>query len=470
VKLIGRVAEQRELRRYRDSGRPELVAVYGRRRVGKTFLVRQFFADQLAFSATGTVGGNRAFQLKAFDSALTHHGWDHAASADWFAAFGALRGFLESRPGDQRLVVFLDEFPWFDTPRSDFRPAFGHFWNDYAATDPRLLLIVCGSATAWIAQHLLQDRGALHNRVTGRLRLAPFTLGECEEFFRDRGVVLNRYQQLESFMIFGGIPYYLDLFDASLGLTQNVDRLCFSPGAPLATEYDDLYRSLIRRPDQHLKMVEALAGKTAGLTRDELIDRAGLAGGGHVSTALAELGQCGFVAKSQDFARSANGAYYRLVDPFTLFHRRFLGRATDEHFWTNALDDGRRRAWTGLAFEQVCLAHVPQIKRRLGVAGVVTTATAWRSRAASPGAQIDLVLDRRDGVINLCELKYTAHPYALTRAERDALERRRSVFAAETGTRKALHTTMVTTYGLVPNAQAAGVTAEVTMDDLFEPA
>ncbi|MDR1118919.1 MAG: ATP-binding protein [Bifidobacteriaceae bacterium] len=471
--LVGRETERRELQRLYDSGRPELAVVYGRRRVGKTFLIDQTLGkDGFAFAASGAVGGSRRFQLQSFDRALERHGWPRPASRSWGDAFEALRGHLASGDRSRRQVVFLDEFPWFDTRGSDFRASFGLFWNEYASKDPSLMVIVCGSATSWIIKHLLKDRGALHNRATARMRIEPLTLGECEELFRDRGVVLNRYQQLESAMIFGGVPFYLDLFDPALGLAQNVDRLCFAGNGALRGEYGELYRSLFAHPERHMRVVEALAAKPSGLGRDELIGAAGLVTGGAASGTLEELEQCGFISYDADFTRPSNGGYYRLVDPFTLFHLRHMAPnpGADEHFWTNGLDAGARRAWAGLAFEQVCLAHVPQIKRRLGIAGVSTTATAWRSRRSSPAAQIDLVLDRRDGVVDLCELKYTQHPYTLTRQEHDALQRRREAFRTETGTAKALHWAMVTTYGLVRNAHASQVQSEVIMDDLFHPA
>jgi hypothetical protein len=365
-------------------------------------------------------------------------------------------------------VVFIDELPWLDTKRSDFLPALGHFWNNYASANPRILFIVCGSATSWIIKNLLRNRGALHNRVTGRLRLEPLSLGECEELFRDQGSVLTRYQQAESYMVFGGIPFYLNLFDPSLGLAQNIDRLCFAPNAALANEYEELYTSLFDKPERHLRIVEVLAEKTYGMTRDGIIHATQLPGGGNFTRALTELEQCGFITSFSDFTRAKNGAYYRLTDPFTSFSLRFMAQAgTDRHFWSNAVDDPRRRAWSGIAFEQVCLAHIDQIRHRLGVSGVSTSVSSWRSRASSPGAQIDLVLDRRDGVINLCEIKYSGRVYTIDKSLRADLERRVATFAAETETRKALHLTTITPYGLVRNANASVIQSEVTADDLF---
>jgi AAA+ ATPase superfamily predicted ATPase len=463
------VAERQELRHYFDSDEAEFVAVHGRRRVGKTYLVREFFEDRFAFSVTGTVEGSRAFHLETFDAALAAHGHPVASpSATWLEAFTRLDALLRDRPGTERQVVFIDELPWFDTPRSDFLAAFTYFWNNWASRDRRLLLVVCGSASAWIARHLFHSRGGLHNRVTGRLGLAPLTLLECEEFFSQKGIVLNRLQQVESYMVFGGIPFYLNLFRPGLSLDQNVDRLLFGPSALLADEYDELYRSLFRRADNHMALVEALAEHQAGLTRGQLLKASGLPSGGGTSTALAELEQSGFVEKYADFTRPANGAYYRLLDPFTRFHLRFVrsNRSRDEHYWSNTADTGRRADWRGHAFEQVCLSHLPQIKRALGISGVSTAVSAWRSRG-TPGAEVDLVIDRRDGIVNLCEMQFAGSEFRLDKATSEALQRKAAVFAAETGTRKAVHTTLVTPYGLAPGSYRSTIQSEVTLDDLF---
>ena len=471
LEIVGREREKAELKRYSGSGRPEFVAVYGRRRVGKTFLVREYFGEDFLFYFTGTVGGKRLSQLKDFDTAMKRYGSDSSVpSKSWSEAFLKLRGLIENAPKGKRQVVFIDELPWLDTKNSDFMPALDYFWNSFASARPELLFIVCGSAASWVIKKIFKNRGGLHNRVTGRIHMSPFTLRECEEYFSRLGVVMNRYQIIESYSVFGGIPFYLGLFDTKLGPLQNVDRILFEENAPLRDEYNDLYRSLFSEPERPLSIVEALARKRYGMTRYELTKATGLQDSGHFSANLEALEQSDFIVRYADFTRASNGAYYRLSDPFSLFWQYFgkEGKdSRDEYYWTNRREDGARRAWSGYSFEEICLSHIPQIKSKLGISGVSTRVTAWRSRDAKPGAQIDLVIDRADGVINLCEMKYTLHPYTITKDDDDALLRKRQVFAGETQTRKALHTTMVTTYGLTQNGYRGAAQSEISMDDLF---
>ncbi|GHU62281.1 hypothetical protein AGMMS49983_03460 [Clostridia bacterium] len=470
MKIIGREKEKQELQRYYESPRPEFVAVCGRRRVGKTYLIKEFFENRFAFYFTGVVGAANATQLANFDVVLQEYGsGDKARSEDWFVAFSKLKKLLSSKTENGRKVIFIDELPWLDAPRSGFLSAFGYFWNTWASANPDILLIVCGSATSWIEKKIFRDKGGLHNRVTGRIFLEPFSLGECEAFFRDRSVVMNRYQILETYMIFGGIPYYLNFFNKGLSLPQNVDSLCFVKSAPLKNEYDELYMSLFKNYERHMKIAEVLSKKKSGMTRDEITYASGIPAGGHLTAALTELLQCGFIDTYNDFTKKKNGAYYRLIDSFTLFYLRFMqdNNSKDEYFWTNYIEDGGHRAWSGFAFEQICMLHISQIKAKLGITGVSTQTVSWRSKNADPGAQIDLLIKRRDGVINLCEMKYTKHPYMIEKKEDENLHRRMAVFAGETKVNEALHLTMITTYGVSKNGYFGSVQAEVTMDDLF---
>jgi AAA+ ATPase superfamily predicted ATPase len=475
MELTGRKEERAELKRYYDSGRPELLVVYGRRRVGKTYLIKEYFG-KFAFYFTGTVGATNEAHLNYFDEALAEYGGDKAGkvgkagkrSSNWREAFEKLRRLLTTRK-KVRQVVFFDETPWLDTPGSDFLTAFDYFWNSWASAQPSILFIVCGSSTSWITKKLLLNRGGLHNRVTGRLHLAPFTLGECEEFFKSRGITVTRYQIIECYMIFGGIPYYLNLFARRASLSQNVDRLCFAENAMLKDEYRELYYSLFNRPERHLNVIETLATRQSGMTRNEISQKCGVMANGHLTNTLTELELCDFIETYTDFTRPKNGRYYYLKDAFSLFYLRYMqdNNTKDEYFWTNHIDEGGRRAWSGYAFEMVCRSHLRQMKVKLGIAGVSTSVTAWRSRQPDSAAQIDLLINRRDGVINLCEMKYAAHPYTVDKAEAEMLQRKREQFRAETKVRSALHITFVTSYGLSEKGYCSVAEAEITMDDLF---
>jgi len=471
MKIIGRVREQAELRRYFESGKPEFIAVTGRRRVGKTFLIREMFSKDLSFYYSGAIGNNvtNKYQLRRFDEAVTEYGGEAAPlSQCWSDAFRKLRKIIElSR--QKRQVIFIDELPWIDAPKSDFLPALDHFWNTFASSKPGVMLIVCGSSASWMVRNLFENKGGLHNRITGRINLAPFSLGECEAFLNENGIVMNRFQIAETYMVFGGVPYYLSMLAKNLGPTQNVDRLLFVDDAPLNNEFNEVYRSLFRSADRHIGIVNELSKAKSGLTRDEIIKAAKIPGGGNLTKTISELEQCGFIEKYSDFTKQKNNAYYRLIDPFTLFWLKYVNNnnSKDEYYWTNLLDDGGRRAWSGHAFEQLCLLHIPQIKRRLGIAGISTEVFTWRSKEHSPGGQIDLLISRKDGVINLCEMKFSLHPYTISLKDCNDLQQKRMAFISETGTRGAIHITMVTTYGLAEKGYRASVQSEVTLDDLF---
>ena len=468
--IIGRRKEIRDLQTYYDSGKPELIAIYGRRRVGKTFLINMLYGDEFAFSVTGMSNGSKKDQLKNFNIALNNYsGKEYADSDDWIDAFQQLAELLESKADGKRQVIFIDELPWFDTHKSKFLMALEHFWNSWASRRKEVFLIVCGSATSWIMNKLINNKGGLHNRVTRQIRLEPYTLAECEEFFKANNIEINRYQILESYMIFGGIPFYLSLFDKRDSFVQNVNRLCFATDGQLKNEFDRLYASLFKGYERHVEIVKAMSKRASGMTREEIVLASGLTDGGNTTKALTELELSGFLRKYSALGRKTKGSVYQLVDFFSLFHMKFMSgqSGNDETFWLKYYDTPAHNAWSGYAYELVCLTHIKQIRKAMGISGIGTKAAAWRSAAAPEGAQIDLVIDRADKVINLCEIKYSSSEFLIDKNYDKALRNKRHAFAIETKTRKAIHLTMITTYGLVHNEYRGGVQSEITFDDLF---
>ncbi len=474
MQLIGRKREQQELQRFAESRKPEFVVLYGRRRVGKTYLVRQFFDGRFAFYATGVARGNKAAQLKSFNLTLRRYGGEGTAR-DWFDAFEQLRVLLEgdSVARDEltgKKVVFIDEMPWMDTPKSDFLVALEFFWNSWASACEDLLLVACGSATSWIIRNLLENRGGLYNRVTGRIFLEPFCLRECEDLLRGNGVTLSRREIAEMYMIFGGIPYYIELLSRRMSLVQNVDALCFAEHGQLRNEFHELFRSLFRNPSHYMSIVRSLGARQEGVNRNRILELTGIPDGGTFATALQELEQCGFIRSYRGFGKRKGDKLYQLIDPFTLFWLRFVEDNDDPHWWSMNRESGAVRAWSGRAFELVCLWHVPQMLRALGVWGVSVGACSWHSRTSDPGAQIDLVLDRRDETVNLCEMKWvgSGEPFRIDKDYHQRLLAKREAFAHETGTDKALHLTIVTPNGVAHNAYWNDISAEIGLDDLFE--
>lgn len=467
--IVGRADELNRLTNYYESKKSEFVALFGRRRVGKTFLVKSLFATEFAFYATGILDGDAATQIQIFNSEIAAFGGTARAAATWHEAFENLNALIAASPREGKKVVFLDEISWMGSQASDFIPALDYFWNRWVSSRDDVLLIVCGSATSWILDNIVNDKGGLHNRLTGQIHLAPFTLAECEEYFREKKIPLPRYQILESYMVFGGIPYYLDFFEADRSLAQNIDRMYFSPNAPLKNEYDNLFRALFKNAENHIKVVEALGSKKKGLMREEIAAKAKIKGGGSLTKLLADLVCCGFVQEYLAFGKQKRDRLYQLIDPFTLFHLAFTEKQKrfTENYWLHYSTTPAHSAWGGYSFELVCLLHLPQIKRGLGISGVLTEASSWRSKKADPGAQIDLVLDRGDRIINLFEMKFASDAYSIDKGYSRQLRGKKTAFLEETGTRKAAHTTLLTTFGLTRNEYSAEILFSLTMDDLF---
>lgn len=469
--IIGRKEEQQILHSAVQSENSEFIAVYGRRRVGKTYLIRETFGYKFTFQHTGLAKGNTKEQLFSFAISLRDAGYDDCPiPKSWLEAFSLLSSYLKNST-DEKKIVFLDELPWMDTARSNFISAFEHFWNGWASARKDIVLIICGSATSWIINKVINDHGGLHNRVTKQIALQPFTLKECERFAESKGLEMSRYQLAECYMVLGGIPYYWSLLEKGLSLAQNIDKIIFAKNGKLSNEFNQLYASLFKSPEQYIDIVTALGKKKAGMTREEIIAATDKYSNGALSKVLDELEYCGFIRKYNGFDKKSKQAIYQLIDNYTLFYFKFIqqNENNDEHFWSASIDSAMHRAWSGLAFERLCMAHTQQIKAALGIAGVLSNVYSWRKEAdeTSDGAQIDLLIDRKDQVINLCEMKYSLSEYAIDAEYERKLRNKKSAFIDATNTRKAVHLTMVTTFGIKANAHSGIVQNEITLEDLF---
>jgi len=469
--LIGRKKELSVLNTLRTSDKSEFVAVYGRRRVGKTFLIRKAFNLQFTFHVTALGNASLSQQLTNFHFAQQKIDPNSEISVppDWLTAFLRLASYLE-KTGDSRKILFFDELPWFDTSGSGFIQALEHFWNSWASARNDIILIVCGSAASWMINKLINNKGGLHNRVTKRMKIVPFTLGECELFLQSKNNPIDRYQIVQLYMVLGGVPFYWDEIDRGKSAFQNINDICFLENGLLRSEFPNLFRSLFNNYQKHEVIISALAQKAKGLMREEIIALTGLPNAGSTSRLLTELEESGFIRKYVPFGKKQRNSLYQLVDFYSLFYLRFLKdrRIEDQDNWLTYIDNPKYRTWSGYAFEQVCLAHLPQIKRALGISGVQTAVSSWRSSSISPGAQIDLVIDRRDQVINLCEMKFSVNPFDIDQKYASELQNKVGVFRQETGTRKSVFLTMITTFGLQSNNLSGGmVQNDLKMDVLF---
>lgn len=471
MKIIGREEEIRSLRYLASSHKPEFAAVYGRRRVGKTYLVKEFFHDRFAFYATGLLKGKQRDQLKNFRSFLLKSG-HHKKSVptDWFDAFDRLQELLESgaayrQPDTGKLVVFLDEAPWMDGRRSSFKQALDRFWNAWGSTKEDLLLIVCGSATSWIIKNFVKDEGGFYNRLTEKIHLVPFSLSECSRFATDAGLSLTHKQIMELFMVFGGIPYYWSLLRRGESPAQSIERLCFKEGGTLCDEFGLLFKSLFSAKGPHRRIVETMAKRNEGVFRTDLVD-SGITDGESLTEALEELEQCGFLRGYKNATKKERGICYQLIDPFSRFALAFLQEKSIGS-WQSYYGTPSYGTWSGNAFELLCLNNIASIKSALGISGVLTNESAWRSEKSKPAAQIDLLIERRDGIINVCEMKYSAVKYSISEEYEENLQNKLAAFRNETKTVAALHLTMIVSNGLAQNEHSDIVVNVITGEDLF---
>jgi AAA+ ATPase superfamily predicted ATPase len=473
-KIIGRHNELQHFKRLTTTTESEFIVVYGRRRVGKTFLVREAFNNQFDFYITGIANSNLVKQLENFNAALKKYDRQQQIKEpanSWFVAFSQLAEVLEAS-GSKKKIVFLDELPWLDTSQSGFIPALEHFWNSWASGRTDIVLIVCGSAASWMINKLINNRGGLHNRVTYRMKLEPFTLYECEDYFKSRGGVFDRYQLIQLYMVMGGIPFYLKQVNTGRSAAQNISQLCFDRGGILYNEFDNLYKSLFNKAEKHIGVIEALSKKAKGLTREELISETGLPSGGSITRILTELEESNFIRKYKAYGKKEKNSIFQLTDFYSLFYLKFIQNESllDEAHWLNGLNSPQQRAWAGYAFEQVCLSHLKEIKKALGISGIQATVSSWKTAGTTKGAQVDLVIDRSDRVINLCEMKFSINPFSIDKKYAEELRNKVTVFREETGTRKATFLTMVTTFGLKRNMHSAAVVQnDLTMEVLFKP-
>ena len=468
--IIGRIEEIQRLTDYVNSDKAEFLVIYGRRRVGKTFLVKQFFKEKFTFYLSGAENASKKQQLFNFSVALNKcSGMDFSPVDSWQKAFVQLEKYLQNVKTRGRKVIFIDEMPWLDNAKSGFLSAFEYFWNTYASSKKEIFLVVCGSATSWIMNKIIRNRGGLHNRVTCQFFLQPFTLHETEQFLKSKKIVLSRFQIAECYMIMGGIPYYLEQLEKRYSLEQNIDNLFFKRSNTLRNEFSKIYSSLFKSPQKYMQIVEILAQKRKGLLREEIVKFLKIPDGGGLTAILEELVLCGFISVNNNFSTAKNNKLYQLIDFYSLFYTHFEkdGKISDQNFWTNTINTPLHNAWTGFSFELLCQSHMEQIRRKLGISGVITYTSSWRSRSEDDNVQIDLIIDRNDNVINICEIKFSRKEFVIAKEYDKNLRNKVWTFVENTHTKKAVHITMITTYGLKHNEFRGNIQSEVTLDDLF---
>lgn len=479
-KFIGRKKEIERLLSCYQSNRSEFAILYGRRRVGKTFLVNHTFKGKFAFYFTGLHNTPHSRQLEKFAEAIQEFGSlpIRPKLGNWYEAFDSLKAILRSSKSRRKKVIFLDEMPWMSTRNSNFVSALEDFWNTWAALRDDILLIATGSATSWMVDHLLRNKGGLYNRITCKIYLRQFNLHECEEYLRTHRCHWDRYAITQYYMHLGGVPFYMSLLSYDKTLEENIDELFFDNQAKLAREFYDLYDAQFNDAGRYTELIKALVEHREGMTRQEITEAVSLSGGG-LSVMLENLERNDLITSYTQYGNKRKGTLYRVTDFFTLFYLKYVNgvRHRQSRYWLAKSATPSVMAWRGLTFELVCLLHIDQINQALGIMGMLTSESCWRSSQAqevdSSGkqmkAQIDMIIDRSDRIIHLCEMKFSNEKYIITKEYEERLRDKMTIFRQETKTTKMLNLTFVTTHGVAKGVHAGIVQSQVTIDDLFDP-
>lgn len=478
AKIIGRKKEQEELLRLYGRDEAQLVTVHGRRRVGKTYLVRETFKNQFAFYHTGLspleLKGKNLLdaQLRAFLVSLREYGSKHnQRPTDWAEAFLWLKELISSKSSKKRQVIFIDEMPWLDTPKSNFVTAFEHFWNGWGSGQDNIMLIACGSASGWIQDHLIDSPGGFYGRTSSNIHLAPFTLSESEQLLAYHDVHLSRYDLAELYMAVGGIPYYLNYAIPGESVAQTIDRLFFEKKAKLEDEFNRLFNSIFVKSETSKSIIRVLANRHAGYSRDEISQKTGIPSGKDFTKLLRALQAADFIELYQPFGNDKRHLFYRLTDPFCWFWlKQVENQMREEHFWQNHQNQPELNTWRGIAFEELCLIHTYQIKCALGVGQVASKQSSWSLEGDenTKGHQVDLIIERADHIVNMCEMKFYNDDFEVTADYEKKIRRRVNVVSGMTDKRSSVQPTLVTTFGLKPGIHSGIFPKTIVLDELFK--
>jgi hypothetical protein len=467
-KFVGRTYELNILQESLHNNSSELIAIYGRRRVGKTFLVRAFFRKHLAFEVSGLYNGNMNDQIRNFTHEI--HKKDRALKsetpADWLASFSLLETYLTKLKKPGKKVIFIDEFPWMATARSKFLMAFENFWNHYCTKRKDLIVVICGSAASYMIQKIIKNKGGLHNRITRQIRLLPFTLGETQQFLKSRGINYTLYDITQVYMAMGGVPHYLEKLRKGTSVAQNIDHLCFEKDGTLKNEFTQLYASLFDDSEKHLTIIKTLANSNKGITRLELARQSGIASGGDLSLKLEELIESGFISEYPYYGNKKQLTLYRLSDEYSKFYLKFIqnNRNSGSGTWQKLYKSSSYVSWAGFSFETLCLKHITQIKRALRIDAIFSTNSSWFHDLA----QIDLLINRDDNIMNQCEIKFYNAPFTIDKQYYLNLKNKTAALQQATQTRKNIFITMITTFGLNENKYSHElVQNSISLEDLF---
>lgn len=473
MEVIGRVPEKQILEKILEKPNSQFVAMYGRRRIGKTYLIRNTYEKKSVFDCSGIFEGTMEAMLENFWINLSQKTKAPITPPKtWIQAFYLLEQYVDTlTKNHNKKVIFLDEISWFDTPKSGFMGALTNFWNNYCTKRTDIVLIICGSAASWIIRKIVNAKGGLHNRLDRTIRLDAFTLAETKLFLKSKKVRLADQDICQLYMCLGGVPFYLNQVEQGKSIAQILDDLFFNNNALLINEFGNLYAALFKNYNNHLKVIKALSSKNKGLTRGEIIANTKQKSGGGLSLVLQELEECGFIKKFADFDKSKEDGLYRLMDEFTIFYYKFLNNKRGSYQGHEILASNSFKVWSGFAFENLCFKHLPQIASTLGISGINFNAYSFIDKGTdlSIGAQIDLVIDRADNCLNIIEMKYYNDSFSLTKQESGKLTNRINSFLTKTKSKKTVFVTLISPYGAMKNEYfLSQITNEIILKDLMK--
>lgn len=480
MKIIGREKEKKLLKEAFDSEKAEFIALYGRRRVGKTYLIKNLFESLKCrfVYVSGMKNGSYSQQLQNFVEGLRKAfipGLE--VPQNWREAFEIFTNLVDKIETKNRVVIFLDELPWLATRKSQLLEALDYYWNRYWSHEPRIKLIVCGSAASWILNKIIYNRGGLYNRVTCQIRLEPFSLKETKAFQRANHINLNNRQIIEIYMATGGIAYYLSKLKKDLSAAQNIDELAFNKQGVLYQDFDILFLSIFENADLYADLIRIIAKSRYGISQTALLKQSKmLSSGGTAKQKLTDLEEAGFITSFLSYGHKKKGIYYRCIDEYVYFYLKwiepFKKSATkfSKASWTALRTIPSWKSWSGYAFETICMKHIEQIRNALNL-DALSFAAAWRHEGKNEedGAQIDLLFNRSDDAITICEIKYTEEPFKIDKEYFSQLRRKIEIYKKVTNTKKQIFLAFVTSSGLKPTVYSQEeVSAVVTLEDLFK--
>ena len=474
-KLIGREKEKAILQQALISEESEMIAIIGRRRVGKTFLIRSVYQEKIDIEFTGVQNASRKEQLASFHFLIKRYAKSDSLKSpkNWLEVFHQLITVLDEKNNpNKKQILFFDELPWLATKKSGFLRALGFFWNNWASKN-NIIVVICGSAASWMIQKVVKDKGGLHNRITRRINLKPFTLAETDFFLKSKHLKLNRYHTTLIYMIMGGIPHYLKELKAGKSAIQNIDDICFADEGLLSDEFFNLYPALFEHSENHVAVIRALATKWKGLTRADIIKLGKIPNGGGLSKILDELKHSGFISDYYPFGKKNKDKLYRLTDEYSLFYINFIEKKKRnvKGAWKALSQTSTFNAWSGYAFESLCLKHIDKIKKALDIGGIYSEDSSFifKGNEELGGVQIDLLIDRNDQVINLCEMKFKRTAFNISKSYAEQLRNKILVFSEVSKTKKQIFLTMITSFGTLENKYSQElVDNDLTMDVLFD--